>query len=95
LLLAVVPKLDVSPFYAPEEPETRGGPPFAPAMRVCLLLEADGVGVWASRKMARAGERPVALLALGGEDRPDVRPIRDVRPLPLQAFTAGWVQGGR
>ena len=37
-LLDVVPKVDLSPFYAPYEQETRGGPPFDPAMMVCLLL---------------------------------------------------------
>ena len=37
-LLDVVPKVDVSQCYAPYEQETRGGPPFAPAMMVCLLL---------------------------------------------------------
>ena len=37
-LLDVVPKLDVSRFYAPYAQETRGGPPFDPAMLVCLLL---------------------------------------------------------
>jgi len=45
-LLDVVPKLDLSPFYAPYEQERRGGPPFDPAMMVCLLLYAsrdDGV----------------------------------------------------
>ena len=36
--LDVVPKLDLSPFSAPDEQETRGGPPFDPAMLVRLLL---------------------------------------------------------
>ena len=39
-LLALVPKLDVHRFYAPYEDETRGAPPFDPAMMVCLLLYA-------------------------------------------------------
>ena len=37
-LLDVVPKLDLSQFYAFYEQETRGGPLFDPAMMVCLLL---------------------------------------------------------
>jgi hypothetical protein len=37
-LLDVVPKVDLSQFYAPYEQATRGGPPFDPAMMVCLLL---------------------------------------------------------
>ena len=41
-LLDVVPQLDLSRFYAPYEKETRGGPPFDPALMLCLLLYAWG-----------------------------------------------------
>ncbi len=37
-LLDVIPKLDLSKFYAHYEKETRGAPPFDPAMMVCLLI---------------------------------------------------------
>ena len=37
-LLDTVRRLDLSQFYAPYEQETRGAPPFDPAMMVCLLL---------------------------------------------------------
>jgi hypothetical protein len=37
-LLDPVPQLNVRRVYAPYETETRGAPPFAPAMMVCLLL---------------------------------------------------------
>jgi hypothetical protein len=37
-LLDTVPQLDLRRFYAPYETETRGAPPFEPAMMVCLLL---------------------------------------------------------
>ena len=37
-LLDTVPQLHLRRFYAPYETETRGAPPFDPAMRVCLLL---------------------------------------------------------
>jgi len=37
-LLDTVSKLDLSRFYALYEDETRGGPPFDPAMMGCLLL---------------------------------------------------------
>ena len=56
-LLDVVPQLDLSRFYTPYEQETRGGPPFDPAMMVCLWLYAYCVGVFASRKIALACER--------------------------------------
>jgi hypothetical protein len=36
--LDTVSQLDVRRFYALDEDETRGAPPFDPAMMVCLLL---------------------------------------------------------
>ena len=78
-LLDAVARLDVSRFYAPYEQETRGAPPFDPAMMVCLLLYAYSVGVFSSRKIARACERTLAFLAIVGEDRPDFRTISDFR----------------
>jgi transposase len=91
-LLDVVAKLDVSRFYAPYEKETRGAPPFAPAMLVCLLLYAYRIGVFSSRKIALACERNLAFLAIVGEDRPDFRTIRDFRKLHLEAFKEVFVQ---
>jgi transposase len=91
-LLDVVPKLDLSQFYAFYEQETRGGPPFDPAMLVCLLLYAYCLGVFSSRKIALACERNLAFLAIVGEDRPDFRTISDFRKVPLEAFKAVFVQ---
>ena len=85
-VLDTVPKLDVSRFYTPYEDESRGAPPFAPAMMVCLLLYAYGVGVFSSRKIAQAGARHLAFIALVGTERPDFRTISDFRKLPLDAF---------
>jgi len=91
-LLDVVPKLDVRRFYAPDEKETRGGPPFDPAMMVCLVLSAYCVGVFSSRKIAMACERNLAFMAIVGEARPDFRTISDFRQLHLEAFTEVCVQ---
>jgi transposase len=85
-LLDCVPRLDLSRFYAPYEQETRGAPPFDPAMLVCLLLYSYAVGVFSSRKIARACERNLAFLAIVGDDRPDFRTISDFRKLHLEAF---------
>jgi hypothetical protein len=52
-----MPQLAVSSFYASYEQETRGGPPFEPAIMVCLVLYAYCVGVFTSRKIALACER--------------------------------------
>jgi transposase len=91
-LLDVVPKLDVRRLYAPYEKETRGGPPFDPAMMVCLLLYAYCVGVFSSRKIALACERNLAFMAIVGAARPDFRTISDFRKLHLEAFKAVFVQ---
>src|SRR5262245_21715612 len=90
-VLDTVPKLDLSRFYAPYEDETRGGPPFDPAMMVCLLLHAYCVGVFSSRKIAQACERNLAFIAIVGQERPDFRTISDFRKLHLAAFTDVFV----
>jgi transposase len=92
LLLAIVPQLAVSRFYAPDETATRGAPPCDPALMVCLLLDAYCVGVLSSRKIALAGERHLAFLTIVGQDRPDFRPISDVRQRHLEAFKEVFVQ---
>jgi transposase len=85
-LLDTVPKLDLHRFYAPYEDETRGAPPYDPAMLVCLLLYAYCVGVFSSRKIAQACERNLAFIAIVGRERPDFRTISDFRKLHLDAF---------
>jgi transposase len=91
-LLDTVPHLNLRRFYAPYEAETRGAPPFDPKMMVCLLLYAYCVGVFSSRKIARACERNLAFIAIVGEDRPDFRTISDFRKLHLEAFCDVFVQ---
>jgi transposase len=91
-LLDIVPQLDLHRLYAPYETETRGAPPFDPAMMVCLLLYAYCVGVFSSRKIALACERNLAFLAIVGQDRPDFRTISDFRKLHLEAFKEVFVQ---
>ena len=94
-LLDIVPQLDLTRLYAPYEDETRGAPPFDPAMMVGLLLYAYSVGVFSSRKIALACERNLAFVAIVGQDRPDFRTISDVRKLHLEAFKDVCVQGVR
>src|SRR3989454_4127741 len=91
-LLDSVPQLDLGRFYAPYERETRGAPPFDPAMMVCLLLYAYCVGVFSSRKLALACERNLAFLAIVGSERPDFRTISDFRKLHLESFKEVFVQ---
>jgi transposase len=94
-LLDTVPRLDLQRFYAPYEEETRGAPPFDPAMLVCLLLYAYCVGVFSSRKIAWACERNLAFMAIVGQERPGFRTISDFRQQHLEAFKEVFVQGVR
>jgi transposase len=91
-LLDTVPQLHLRRFYAPYEMETRGAPPFDPAMMVCLLLYAYCVGVFSSRKIALACERNLAFMAIVGQERPDFRTISDFRKQHLEAFKEVFVQ---
>jgi len=85
-LLDVVDQLDLSAIYAPYEDQLRGAPPFDPRMMTCLWLYAYSVGVFSSRKIATAGDRNLAFLAIVGTDRPDFRTISDFRKLHLDAL---------
>src|SRR5437879_662265 len=91
-LIDVVPKLDLSKIHAPYQDETRGAPPFDPAMMTCLLLYAYCLGVFSSRKIAKACERNLAFLAIVGEERPDFRTISLFRKNHLEAFAGVFVQ---
>src|SRR5277367_3538508 len=91
-LLDTVPQLDLDAFYASYEVETRGQPPFDPTMLVCLLLYSYCVGVYSSRKIAKACERNLAFLAIVGDDRPDFRTISDFRKGHLQLLGELFVQ---
>jgi transposase len=91
-LLDLVPQLDLDPFYASYEVETRGQPPYDPGLLVCLWLYAYAVGVYSSRKLATACERNLAFLAIVGDDRPDFRTVSDFRKLHLDAFADTFTQ---
>jgi transposase len=91
-LLDVVPKLDLAPIHAGYQDETRGAPPFDPAMMTCLLLYAYCVGLFSSRKIAQACERNLAFLAIVGIERPDFRTISLFRKNHLDAFADVFVQ---
>jgi transposase len=91
-LIEVVSQLDLAPIHAPYQDETRGAPPFDPAMMTCLLLYAYCVGVFSSRKIATACERNLAFLAIVGQERPDFRTISLFRKNHLEAFVDVFVQ---
>jgi transposase len=84
-------ELDLSALLA-EYDEARGQPPYHPAMMVALLLYAFTQGLYASRRIARACEERLDVMAVTGMQRPDFRTISDFRKRHLQALAALFVQ---
>jgi transposase len=91
-LIELIPQLDLTPFYAYYERETRGAPPFDVAMMATLLVYSYCVGVFSSRRIAAACERNLAFLALVGPQRPDFRTISDFRKIHHQRFQDLFVE---
>ncbi len=72
--------------------EQRGQPPYHPAMMVALLLYAYSVGVYSSRRIAKACEERVDFMAVTGMQRPDFRTISDFRKRHLGALAGLFAQ---
>jgi transposase len=72
--------------------EDRGQPPYHPSMMTALLLYAYSQGIYASRRIAKACEERVDVMAVTGMQRPDFRTISDFRKRHLQALGALFVQ---
>jgi transposase len=85
-------ELDLSAILEPYEREERGQPPYHPAMMVALLLYAYTRGLYASRRVARACEERLDVMAVTGMQRPDFRTIADFRKRHLAALAGLFVQ---
>ena len=81
-------ELDLAAIVAEYEREERGQPPYHPGMMVALLLYAYTQGVYASRKIAKACEERLDVMAVTGMQRPDFRTISDFRKRHLEALSA-------
>lgn len=66
--------------------EERGYPPFHPVMMTALLLYSYCMGIYSSRRMARACHQRVDYLALTGMQKPDHRTINLFRQRHLKAL---------
>jgi transposase len=82
-LLDTVAALDLTPFFAHYERETRGQPPFHPRMMVTLLLYCYATATRSSRKIMRRCHVDVACRIIVGDDIPDFRTISDFRKTHL------------
>jgi transposase len=66
--------------------EERGYPPYHPVMMTALLLYANAVGIYSSRRMARGCEERVDFMALTGMQKPNFRTISLFRLTHLEAL---------
>jgi len=72
--------------------EDRGFPPYDPTMMVALLLYAYSQGLYASRRIAKACEERVDVMAVTARQQPDVRTISDFRKRHLSALGGLFTQ---
>src|ERR1700710_80941 len=91
-LLDTVAALDLTPFFAYYERETRGQPPFHPRMMVTLLLYGYATGTRSSRKIMRRCHCDVPCRLIVGDDIPDFRTISDFRKTHLARLEALFVE---
>ena len=84
-------ELDLGAILATSE-EPRGYPPFHPGMMTALLLYAYAQGIYSSRRIARACEERVDVMAVTGLGRPDFRTINQFRKRHLEALAGLFVQ---
>ena len=83
--------LDLRAIYAAYAGE-KGQPPYDPAMMVALLLYSYAVGLYSSRRIARACAERTDLIMIVALDAPDFRTISEFRRRHLSALSALFVQ---
>src|SRR5262245_44349601 len=66
--------------------EERGYPPYHPEMMITLLLYANAVGIYASRRIARSCQERVDFMAITGMQQPDFRTISLFRLRHMEAL---------
>ncbi len=71
-------ELDLSAILKAYE-SMRGQPPYHPVMMTALLLYAYSVGIFSSRKIARACVERVDFMVVTALEKPDFRTVNDFR----------------
>jgi transposase len=87
----VTEELDLSAIMASYKGE-KGQPPYHPAMMVALLLYGYAVGLYSSRRIAKACMERVDFMAIVALQAPDFRTISEFRRRHLAALSALFVQ---
>ena len=88
----VVDGLDLSKIHASYERETRGAPPFHPAMLTKIIFYGLCRGVYSSRKLSLATHEDVAFRVLGAGNHPDFRTISEFRKRHLASLADLFLQ---
>lgn len=88
----LVNQLDLSGITSPYEDEERGYPPYHPVMMTKILLYGYAVGVYSSRRLAKALESDVAFKYLAALNTPDHRTICKFRRRHRNALAALFKQ---
>lgn len=88
----VVDCMDLSEITRSYEKETRGAPPFHPAMMVKVLLYSYCSGVYSSRQIERRCIEDVATRYLAANNQPDFRTIAKFRKRHLMAIPGLFAQ---
>ena len=92
-VLDVVPTLDLSAVErAIQAKDARGERPYPPVMMTALLIYAYCVGVFSSRKMARATYEDVAFRVLAGGEHPHFTTLNQFRLQHREALAGLFVQ---
>jgi transposase len=91
VIALVTEELDLTAILARYKGE-RGQPPYHPVMMVALLLYGYAVGVYSSRRIAKACAERVDFMAIVALDAPDFRTISEFRRRHLAALSGLFVQ---
>jgi transposase len=87
----VTEELDLSAIMTSYKGE-KGQPPYHPTMMVALLLYAYAVGIYSSRRIARACAERVDFMAIVALEAPDFRTISEFRRRHLKALAGLFLQ---
>jgi len=88
----LVDNLDLSIIYKEYEKETRGQPPFHPALMTKILFYAYSRGIFSSRKIASRLYEEVAFIVLAGGNKPDFRTVNEFRRRHIKTLSNIFVQ---
>jgi transposase len=93
-ILDVVDHLDIGPIEAViQAKDPRGERPYDPVMMVAILLYAYCVGVFSSRRIARATYEDVAFRVIAGDQHPHFTRVNAFRRNHQDALSDLFLQG--